>query len=147
MSDGSSSTRLGHLAPVALALDVALEVLDAPFLPLDDVAQLHRRGGLLGQPLTAVFVLELGDGALALLQDLQALVELQLQFVQDALALLVDALLDRVFLDASERSAQAAARAGLGGLVEAVLETAVMVFVCDGASLARGFLSTDVCGA
>ena len=84
-----------------------------------------------------------GDGALALLQYLQALVELHLQFLQDALTLLLDALLDRVFLDASQRSAQAAARAGLCGLIEAVLETAVMGFVCDGASLSRGFLSTD----
>ena len=139
--------RLRHLAAVALVLDVALEVGDAPLLPLHDIAQLHRGGSLLGQPLTAVLVLARGDSALALLQYLQALFELQLQFVQDALALLLDALLDRVFLGSSERSAQAAARTGLRGLVEAVLETAVMGVVCDGASLSRGFLSTDECGA
>ena len=127
--------RLRDLAAVALALDVALEVLDAPLLPVHGVAQLHRGGGLLGQPLTAVGILELGNGALAFLQYFQALVELHLQFLQDALTLLEDPMLDRLFLDASQRSAQAAARAGLGGLLEAVLETAVMGFVCDGASL------------
>ena len=114
---------LRHLAAVALGLDVALELRDALLLPLHGIAQLHRVGSLLGQPFTAVRVLELGDGALAFLQYLQALVELQLQFVQDALALLLDALLDRVFLDSSQRSAQAAARTGLCGLVEAVLES------------------------
>ena len=88
-----------------------------------------------------------GDDALAFFQYLQALFELRLQFLQDALALLLDALLDRVFLGATECTAQAAARAGLRRLLEAVLESAVMGFVCDGASLSRGFLSTDVCGA
>ena len=105
------------------------------------------RGGLLGQPLPAVRVLERGDRALTFFQYLQALVELHLQLVQEALALLLDALLDGLVLGSSERSAQAAAGTGLRGLVEAVLETAVMVVVCDGASLSRGFLSTDVCGA
>ena len=117
------------------------------FLALDGLAQLHGRRRLLGQPLAAVLVLELGDDALALLEYLQPLLELQLQLVQDALALRLDALLDGLVLRPSERSAQAAARPGPGGLVEAVLESAVMVVVCDGASLARGFLSTDVCGA
>ena len=139
--------RLGDLAPVALALDVALELVDAPLLPLHGIAQLHRGGGLLGQPLTAVRILEVGNGALAFFQYLQALVELHLQLVEDAVTLLLDALLDGLVLDASQRSAQAPARAGLCGLLEAVLENAVMVFVCDGASLVRGFLSTDVCGA
>jgi len=37
--------------------------------------------------------------------------------VQEALTLLLDALLDRVFLGSSERSAQAAARTRLCGLV------------------------------
>jgi hypothetical protein len=37
--------------------------------------------------------------------------------VQEALTLLLDALLDRVFLGSSERSAQAAARPWLCGLV------------------------------
>jgi hypothetical protein len=139
--------RLRHLAAVALALDVALELGDALLLPFHGIAQLHRVGGLLGQPLAAVRVLARSDGALAFLQYLQALFELRLQLLEDALTLLLDALLDRVFLGSSERSAQAAARPGLRSLVEAVLESAVMSFVCDGASLARGFLSTDVCGA
>jgi hypothetical protein len=134
-------------SPVALALDVALEVLDAALLPIHGIAQLHRGGGLLGQPLTAVGILEVGDGALAFFQYLQALVELHLQFLQDALTLLEDPMLDGLVLDASQRSAQAPARAGLGGLLEAVLENALVIFVCDGASLVRGFLSTDVCGA
>ena len=63
------------------------------------------------------------------------------------MTLLEDSVLDGLVLDASQRSAQAPARAGLGGLLEAVLENAVVVFVCDGASLVRGFLSTDVCRA
>ena len=134
-------------SPVALALDVALELLDAPLLPVHGIAQLHRGGGLLGQPLTAVGILEVGNGALAFFQYLQALVELHLQFLQDALTLLEDPMLDGLVLDASQRSAQAPARAGLGGLLEAVLENAIVVFVCDGASLVRGFLSTDMCGA
>jgi hypothetical protein len=138
---------LRDLAPVTLALDVALEILDAPLLPVHGIAQLHRGGGLLGQPLTAVGILEVGDGALAFFQYLQALVELHLQFLEDALTLLQDALLDGLVLDASQRSAQAPARAGLGGLLEAILENAVVVVVCDGASLVRGFLSTDVYGA
>jgi hypothetical protein len=138
---------LGHLAAVALALDVALELGDALFLPFHGIAQLHRVGCVLGQPVTAVRVLARRDGALAFFQYLQALFELRLQFLQDALALLLDALLDRIFLGSSQRSAQAATRPGLRGLVEAVLESAVMGFVCDGASLSRGFLSTDVCGA
>ena len=41
---------LGDLAPVALALDAALELLDALFLALDGLAQLHGRRRLLGQP-------------------------------------------------------------------------------------------------
>jgi len=134
-------------SPVALALDVALEILDATLLPLHGIAQLHRGGGLLGQSLTAVGILEVGDGALAFFQYLQALVELHLQFLEDALTLLEDSVLDGLVLDASQRSAQAPARAGLGGLLEAVLENAIVVFVCDGASLVRGFLSTDVCRA
>jgi hypothetical protein len=138
---------LRDLAPVTLALDVALEILDAPLLPVHGIAQLHRGGGLLGQPLTAVGILEVGNGALAFFQYLQALVELHLQFLEDALTLLQDALLDGLVLDASQRSAQAPARAGLGGLLEAILENAVVVVVCDGASLVRGFLSTDVYGA
>jgi hypothetical protein len=116
-------------------------------LPLHGIAQLDRVGSLLGQPVSAVRVLARSDGALAFFQYLQALFELRLQFLQDALALLLDALLDRILLDSSQRSAQAPARPGLGGLVEAVLECAVMGFVCDGASLVRGFLSTDVFGA
>ena len=104
-------------------------------------------GGLLGEPLAAVLVLARGDDALALLEDLQPLLELQLQLVQDALALRLDALLDGLVLRPAERSAQAPARPGARGLVESILESAVMVVVCDGASLARGFLSTDVCGA
>jgi hypothetical protein len=138
---------LRDLAPVTLALDVALEILDAPLLPVHGIAQLHRGGGLLGQPLTAVGILEVGNGALAFFQYLQALVELHLQFLEDALTLLQDALLDGLVLDASQRSAQAPARAGLGGLLEAILENAVVVVVCDGASMVRGFLSTDVYGA
>jgi hypothetical protein len=138
---------LRHLTAVALGLDVALEIGDALLLPLDGIAQLHGVGGLLGQPHTAVRVLAQGDGALAFFQYLQALLELRLQFLQDALALLLDALLNRIFLGSSERSAQAAARPSLRSLVEAVLESAVVSIVCDGAFLARGFLSTDVCGA
>jgi hypothetical protein len=138
---------LRDLTPVALAVDVALEVLDAPLLPIHGIAQLHRRGGLLGQPLTAVGVLEVGNGAFAFFEYLQALVELHLQFLEDALTLLQDALLDGLVLDPSQRTAQAPARAGLGGLLEAVLENAIVVVVCDGASLVRGFLSTDVYGA
>ena len=76
-----------------------------------------------------------GNGAFAFFQYLQALVELHLQLVEDAVTLLVDALLDGLVLDASQRSAQAPARAGLCGLLEAVLENALVVFVCDGASL------------
>jgi hypothetical protein len=72
---------------------------------------------LLGQPLTAIRVLEGGDGALAFFQYLQALVELQLQLMEDAVALRLDALLDGLVLDAAQRSAQAAASAGLGGLL------------------------------
>ena len=125
---------LRDLAAVALGLDVALELRDALLLPFHGIAQLHRVGSLLGQPLTAVRVLALGDGALAFFQYLQALFELRLQLLQNALALLLDALLDRVLLHASQRSAQAAARASLRGLVEAVLESAVMGVVCDGAS-------------
>jgi hypothetical protein len=98
---------------------------------------------VLGQPLTAVRVLACGDGALALFQYLQALFELRLQLLQDALTLLLDALLDRIFLGSSQRSAQAAAGASLRRCLEAVLESAVMGIVCDGASLAPGFLSTD----
>jgi hypothetical protein len=135
---------LRDLAPVALALDAALELVDALLLPIHGIAQLHRGGGLLGQPLTAVGVLEVGNGALAFFQYLQALVELHLQFLEDALTLLEDPLLDGLVLDASQRSAQAPARAGLCGLLEAVLENAIVVFVCDGASLVRGFLTTDV---
>ena len=136
---------LGHLAAVALALDVARQLFDPPFLAIDGVAQLHRRGGLLRKPFAAVCVLEAGDGALAFLQHFHALVELQLQLHEDALALLLDALLHRVFLDAPQRSAQASPRAWLRGLVEAVLEVEVVILVCDGAFLA--LLSTDVCGA
>ena len=109
--------RLRHLAAVALVVDVALEVGDHPFLALDDIAQLHRHGSLLGQPFTAVGILERSNSSLALLENLAPLVELQLQFVQEALTLLGDALFDRVFLDSSERSAQAAACTGLCGLV------------------------------
>ena len=138
---------LRHLAAIALGLDVAQELLDALFLALDGLTQLHGRRRLLGQPLAAVLVLEPGDDALALLQYLQPLLELQLELVQDALALRLDTLLDGLVLRPAERSAQAAARPGAGGLVEAILESAVMVVVCDGASLARSFLSTDVCGA
>jgi len=138
---------LCDLAPVALALDVVLELLDALLLPIHGIAQLHRGGCLLGQPFTAVGVLQVGNGALAFFQYLQALVELHLQFLEDALTLLEDPVLDGLVLGASQRSAQAPARAGLGGLLEAVLENAVVVFVCDGASLVRGFLSTDACGA
>ena len=138
---------LRDLAPVALALHVAQELLDARFLLLHGLAQVHGRGSLLGQPVAAVLVLERGNDALALLEYLQPLLELELQLVQDALALLLDALLDGLVLSPAERSAQAPARPGSCGLVEAVLESAVMGFVCDGASLARGFLSTDVCGA
>ena len=74
-------------------------------------------GSLLGQPLAAVGILELGDSSLALLENLEPVVELQLQLVQEALALLGDALLDRVFLGSSQRSAQAAAGTGFCGLV------------------------------
>jgi hypothetical protein len=56
---------------------------------------------VLGQPLTAVRVLACGDGALAFFQYLQALFELRLQLLQDALTLLLDALLDRIFLGSS----------------------------------------------
>ena len=108
---------LRDLAPVALALDAALELVDAPLLALHGIAQLHRGGGLLGQPFTAVRVLEVGDGALAFFQYLQALVELHLQLVEDAVALLLDALLDGLVLDAAQRSAQAPASAGLRGLL------------------------------
>ena len=135
---------LGDLAPVALALDVAHQLLDAHLLPLHGLPQLHRRGSLLGEPLPPVRVLELGDGPLALLQDLQALFELQLQLVEDALALLLDALLDGLVLGPSERSAQAAARPGPGGLVETILESAVMGVACDGAVPRSRLLSTDV---
>ena len=138
---------LGDLAAIPLGVDIALELGDATFLLFQGSAELHRVGGLLGQPVTAVLVLAHGDDALALLQYLQPLFELRLHFLQDALALLLDALLDRVFLHASERPAQAAARSGLRSLIEAVLETAVMGVVCDGASLSRGYLSTDACGA
>ena len=100
---------LGDLAAVALGLDVALELRDARFLPFHGIAQLHRVGSLLGQPVTAVLVLALGDDALPFFQYLQALFELRLQFLQDALALLLDALLDRVLLHASR-----ALRAGCG---------------------------------
>ncbi len=130
---------LGDLAPVALALDAALELLDALFLALDGLPQLHRRRRLLGQPLAAVLVLELGDDALALLEDLQPLLELQLELVQDALALRLDALLDGLILRPAQRSAQAAARPGAGGLVESILESPITVVVWDDASLARGF--------
>jgi hypothetical protein len=105
---------------------------------------LHRVGSLLGQPLTAVRVLARGDRALAFFQYLQALFELRLQLLENALPLLLDALLQRIFLGSSQRSAQAPARPGLRSLVEAVLESAVMSIVCDGAFLARRFLSTDV---
>ena len=108
---------LRDLAPVALALDAALELVDAPLLALHGIAQLHRGGGLLGQPLTAVRVLEVGDGALAFFQYLQALVELHLQLVEDAVALLLDALLDGLVLDPAQGSAQAPASAGLCGLL------------------------------
>ena len=84
-------------------------------------ARRHRAaapyGSLLGQPFTAVGILERSNSSLALLENLAPLVELQLQFVQEALTLLGDALFDRVFLDSSERSAQAAAGPGLCGLV------------------------------
>jgi hypothetical protein len=139
--------RLRHLAAVSLALDAAQELGDALLLPFHGIAQLDRVGRLLGQPLATTRVLARSDRALAFLQYLQALFELRLQFLQDALALLLDALLDRIFLGASQRSAQAPARRGFRGLVEAVLESAVMGFVCDGTFLARGFLSTDVRGA
>jgi hypothetical protein len=139
--------RLRHLAAIALALDVALELGDPLFLPFHGIAQLHGVGSLLGQPFTTVRVLAHRDGALAFFQYLQPLFELGLQFLQDALALLLDAMLDCILLSASQRSAQAAARPGLRSLVEAILESAFVSFVCDGASLARGFLSTDVCGA
>jgi hypothetical protein len=129
---------LRDLAPVALALDVALELVDAPLLPVHGVTQLHRGGGLLGQPLTAVGVLEVGDGALAFFQYLQALFELRLELLQDALALLLDALLDRILLSPAQRTAQAPARRGFRGLVEAVLESAVVSVVCDGAFLSSG---------
>jgi hypothetical protein len=59
----------------------------------------------------AVRVLAVGDRPLALLEDLQALVELQLQLVEDALPLLLDALRDRLVLRPSQGSAQAAAAA------------------------------------
>ena len=139
--------RLGDLAPVALALDAALQLVDPPFLALHGIAQLHRGGGLLGQPLATVGVLAVGDDALAFLQYLQALVELHLQLVQDALALRLDPVLDRLVLNAAQRSAQAPARSGLGGQLEAILESAVTIVVCDGTSLSRRFLSTDVRGA
>jgi hypothetical protein len=139
--------RLRHLAAIALALDVALELGDALLLPFHGVAQLHRVGRTLGQPVTAVCVLARRNGALPLFQYLQALFELRLQLLQDALALLLDALLDRIFLSPSQRTAQAPARPGFRGLVEAVLESAVVSVVCDGAFLARAFLPTDVCGA
>ncbi|HET6174150.1 MAG TPA: hypothetical protein VFD90_16180 [Gaiellales bacterium] len=138
---------LRHLAAVALALDIALELGDALLLPFHGIAQLNRVGSLLGQPFTAIRVLARRNGALAFFQYLQALFELRLQFLQDALTLLLDALLDRIFLGSSQRSAQAPARRGLRGLVDAVLESAVMSVVCDGASLVRGFLPTDICGA
>ena len=92
---------LRDLAAVALALDVALELGDAPLLPFHGIAQLHRVGSVLGQPLTAVRVLACGDGALAFFQYLQALFELRLQLLQDALTLLLDTLLDRIFLSSS----------------------------------------------
>jgi hypothetical protein len=130
---------LGDLAPVALALDAPLELLDALFLALDGLPQLHRRRRQLGQPLAAVLVLEVGDDPLALLEYLQPLLELQLELVQDPLALRLDALLDGLILRPAERSAQAAARPGPGGLVESILERTVTVVVWDGASLARGF--------
>ena len=62
--------RLRHLAAVALVVDVALEVGDHPFLALDDIAQLHRHGSLLGQPFTAVGILERSNSSLALLENL-----------------------------------------------------------------------------
>ncbi len=58
-----------------------------------------------------------GNGALAFFQYLQALVELHLQLVEDAVPLGLDALLDGLVLNAAQRSAQAPASAGLGGLL------------------------------
>jgi hypothetical protein len=130
---------LGDLAPVALALDAALELLDALFLALDGLAQLHGRGRLLGQSLAPVLVLELRDDALALLEYLQPLLELQLELVQDALAFRLDALLDGLVLRPAKRAAQAAARPGPDGLVESILESPIMGFFWNGASLAQGF--------
>jgi hypothetical protein len=130
---------LGDLAPVALALDAALELVDALFLALHGLAQLHRRRRLLRKPFAPVLVLEPGDDALALLEYLQPLLELQLELVQDALPLRLDALLDGLVLRPAQRSAQAPARPGSCGLVESILESAVMGVVLDGASLARGF--------
>jgi hypothetical protein len=127
--------RLRDLAAVALALDVALELGDALLLPFHGIAQLHRVGRALGQPVTAVRVLARRDRALAFFQYLQALLELRLELLQDALALLLDALLDRILLSPAQRTAQAPARRGFGGLVEAVLESAVVSVVCDGAFL------------